>query len=458
VSTISPPTVKEPSLERRFSLLPATALNISNVVGVGPFITIPLILASMNGPQAMLGWIAGALLALCDGMVWSEFGAAWPGSGGSYHFLREAYGPERWGSLMAFLFIWQFILSGPLEIASGMIGFSQYVSYLAPGLSPLQLKGIAAAVGVFAYLCLSRRLTSLSKLTITLWIGAMATLILVPAAGLSHFQARMAFNFPPHAFDFGRGFALGLGSAMLIAIYDYMGYYDVCYIGDEVRDPSRTIPRSIVFCILFTAAAYLSLEIVILGNMPWQQVMASKFVASDYMQLLHGRAAAVGITVLILWTAFASVFALLFGYSRIPYAAARDGYFFAPFARIHPTKHYPHISLTALSAIAVIAAFFPLDAVISALITTRLLVQFIAQILALPLLRKRLKDQQPFRMPLYPLPAILALLGWCFIFVTSGWQYIRFGLLSLLAGIIAFLLHARLRKAWPFNSNLVVPQ
>ncbi|MEO8726659.1 MAG: APC family permease [Acidobacteriaceae bacterium] len=443
-----------PHLRRGFSLLSATALNISNVVGVGPFITIPLILASMQGPQAMLGWIAGALLATCDGMVWSELGAAWPGSGGSYRFLREAYGPDKWGRLMAFLFIWQFIFSGPLEIASGLIGFAQYFSFLAPGLTALDLKLIAAAAGIIAFALLYRSIKGISKLTVTLWIGAMTTLIAVPLAGIGHFSAKLAFSFPPHAFNFGTGFVLGLGSAMLIAIYDYMGYYDICYIGDEVRNPARTIPRSILLCILFTACAYFALEIVIIGVVPWRQAIDSKFIASEYMQMLHGHAAAVVITLLILWTAFASVFALLFGYSRIPYAAARDGYFFSAFAKLHPTKDFPHVSLSVLALMSIGAAFFSLDAVIAALITTRVLVQFLAQIMALPLLRKRLKNELPYRMPLYPLPAVIAFLGWCFVFGSSGWDYIRFGFLTLAAGVAAFLIHARVGHKWPFASPI----
>ena len=445
----------EPHLHRGFTLLQATALNISNVVGVGPFITIPLILATMQGPQAMLGWIAGALLAICDGCVWSELGAAWPGSGGSYRFLREAYGANKWGRLMAFLFIWQFIFSGPLEIGSGLIGFAQYLSFLIPSLTPFDMQLIAAGVGVVAFALLYRRIGAIGKLTVTLWIGATTTLIVVPLAGIRHFSVKLAFSFPPHAFDFSRGFAMGLGSAMLIAIYDYMGYYDVCYIGDEVREPARTIPRSIFLCILFTAIAYLALETVILGNMPWRQAIDSHYIASDYMQMLHGKAAAVVITVLILWTAFASVFALLLGYSRIPFAAARDGYFFSRFARIHPTKDIPHVSLTAISLVAIASAFFPLDAVISTLITTRVLVQFIGQIFALPQLRRRV-DKLPYRMPLYPLPAVIALLGWLYIFATSAARYIVFGLVSLAIGLMVFCVHARVNRTWPFAQSSTI--
>jgi amino acid transporter len=247
------------------------------------------------------------------------------------------------------------------------------------------------------------------------------------------------------------GFFLGLGAASRIGIYDYLGYYDVCYIGDEVRDPARTIPRSILYCILATSVGYLAIETVIIGVVPWQQAMKSQFIVSEFMQQLHGRPAAIAVTAMILWTAFGSVFALLLGYSRIPYAAARDGYFFRPFARVHPTGHFPHVSLLAIGAVAIGAAFFKLEAVISAMMTTRLLVQFIAQIFALPLLRRRLPEsQRPYRMWLYPLPAAAALAGWIYIFVTSGWSYILGGVITLAAGVVVFFVHARQSNTWPF--------
>ncbi|HEV7501141.1 MAG TPA: amino acid permease, partial [Vicinamibacteria bacterium] len=204
----TPPT---PHLTRGFGLLHATALNMTNMVGIGPFITIPLLMAAMGGPQSLLGWLVGALIVVCDGQVWSELGAALPGSGGSYRFLRETYGPQKWGRFMAFLFIWSFVLSGPLEIASGLIGFSQYATYLWPGLANGGNRFVGAGVGILAMILLARRITFLSKLTVTLWAGTVATLVVVLVSGLPHFSAARAFDFPPGAFDFNRGFVLGLG-------------------------------------------------------------------------------------------------------------------------------------------------------------------------------------------------------------------------------------------------------
>jgi APA family basic amino acid/polyamine antiporter len=446
-------TVSNPHLTRGFGLLQATALNITNMVGVGPFITIPLLMATMNGPQAMLGWLTGALIVVADGMIWSELGAALPGSGGTYHFLREAYGRQTWGRLMAFLFIWQFVISGPLEIASGMIGFGNYTAYLWPGLTMRGQQFVAAGIGVVAVILLSRRINFLGKVTVTLWIGTLATMAAVLIVGFPHFNAKLAFDFPPGAFAFQRGFFLGLGGATLVAVYNYMGYYDVCYIGDEVRDPGRVIPRSILYSIAVCAVGYILIHLALIGVVPWREAMNSTFLVSDFMQRLYGRGAAIVITVMILWTAFGSVFALLLGYSRIPYAAANDGYFFRVFGKLHPTKNYPYVSLLVLGAVSIGAAFFKLDQVISALITTRILVQFLGQVFAIPLLRKKFPDSaRPFKMWLYPLPAVIAFFGWAFVFTTSGWGYVGVGILTLAVGVVVFLIRAKLSETWPFRT------
>ncbi len=258
------------SLVRGFGLLQATALNMSNMVGVGPFITIPLIIAAMGGPQCMLGWLLGAVLALCDGLVWSELAAAMPGTGGTYLYLRTAFGGTRWGGILPFLFIWQFILSGPLEIASGYIGFAQYLSYFWRSMGWLGTRAVCVAVGVTLVALLYRRVTAVGRLTVVLWVGMLATVLGIIASGVAHFHRGLAFDFPVGAFTFSRGFAAGLGSAMLIAMYDYMGYYDICYVGDEVREPARTIPRSILYSVVAVAAIYAVMNLSIIAVLPWR--------------------------------------------------------------------------------------------------------------------------------------------------------------------------------------------
>ncbi|PWT95069.1 MAG: amino acid permease, partial [Blastocatellia bacterium] len=258
-------------LLRRFGLVQATALNMSNMIGVGPFITIPLLMSALGGPQAMLGWLVAILIAIPDGMVWSELGAAMPGSGGSYLYLREGYGHQTFGRLLAFLFIWQFIVSGPLEIASGYIGFARYTGYIWHGITSQQTFLVAAAVGIVNILLLYRRITSIGKITVSLWIGTLLTTLAVIVTGVLHFSAARAFDFPPRAFSFSIGFLFGLGAAARIGVYDYLGYYDVCYIGDEVKDPGRTIPRSIIISVIAVALIYFAINLSMIGVVSWRE-------------------------------------------------------------------------------------------------------------------------------------------------------------------------------------------
>jgi amino acid transporter len=445
----------EPLL-RRFGLLQASALNMSNMIGVGPFITIPLLMSALGGPQAMLGWIVAVVIAIADGMVWSELGAAMPGSGGSYVYLREAYGRETFGRLMAFLFIWQFILSGPLEIASGYIGFARYAGYIWKGMTQSQLFLVVIVVGVVNVVLLYRRITSIARITVSLWIGTLLTTLAVIITGAMHFSAARAFDFPPGAFNFSLGFLFGLGAASRIGVYDYLGYYDICYIGDEVQNPERTIPRSIIISIVAVAIIYFAINLSIIGVVPWREFVPSAghpeadFIVSIFMEKIYGTSVATIFTAMVLWTAFGSVFALLLGYSRIPYAAAQDGYFFKIFGRLHPTKKFPYVSLITLGVISIICGFFSLGIVIDALITTRILVQFIGQIFAVMLLRKRTDISRPYRIWLYPLPNIIALIGWIFIFATTDWPVILVGLGTLTLGAIVFLVWSFSIQRWPF--------
>jgi len=454
---ITPPA-EQPHLIRRFGLLSATALNMTNMIGVGPFITIPLLMSALGGPQAMLGWIVALVIVICDGMVWSELGAAMPGSGGSFNYLREAFGREPFGRLMAFLFVWQFVLSGPLEIASGYIGFAQYASYIWTGLTRPGVIALVTVVGLVNIALLYRRINSIAKITISLWIGTLITVLAVIVTGATHFNPSVAFDFPPGAFNFSIGFFLGLGAASRIGIYDYLGYYDVCYIGDEVRDPGRVIPRSILISTAAVAVIYLGINLSIIGVVPWREFVPaeahpeSNFIVSTFMQKIYGTGVATIFTLLVLWTAFGSVFALLLGYSRIPYAAAESGYFFRVFGRLHPTKDFPYVSLLVLGAISIVAGFFSLGTVIDALIVTRILVQFMGQAFGLILLRRQQPDMpRPYRMWLYPLPALVALAGWIFVFATTQVAVIVFGVGVLALGFLAFLLWSWNSKSWPFG-------
>jgi basic amino acid/polyamine antiporter, APA family len=474
---------RAPQLIRGVGLAGATSLNMIDMIGVGPFITIPLMVGAMGGPQAMIGWAFGAVFAACDGLVWAELGAALPGAGGSYHYLSEIYGRHTLGRLVSFLFVWQLSFSAPLSIASGALGLSGYAGYLWPALDrsvaaghlglPLPLLGpleinwqvtngtfIAIAVVAIAVALAYRRITAVGRLSIVLLIVVMGTIAWIVVAGLSHFDPSLAFSFPAGSFIPSRAFFAGLGSAMLIATYDYWGYYNVCFLGGEVRDPGRTIPRAVLLSILLVGCLYVVMNVSVLGVLPWRelerahQAHAGLATIALFMARIHGAWAANLVTALVLWTAFASVFALLLGYSRVPYAAALDGNYFRAFARVHPRHRFPTVSLLALGAVAAACCFLSLADVIAALVVIRIALQFLVQAIGVIVLRIRRPDlPRPFRMWLFPLPAILASLGFVFILFTrhNALREVRYAAVIFVLGLAIYLVRAWRLREWPFS-------
>jgi fructoselysine transporter len=438
-------------LDRALGLTECVALNMNAMVGIGPFIVIPLVIQAMGGPQCLLAWLAGAVLSLLDGLVWAELGAAMPRAGGTYAFLREAYGPGRGGRLMSFLYIWQTLIQAPLVVASGAIGFSQYLTYLVP-LGKYGQKAVSAALVVFLIVLLYRRISAVGLISKFLWIGVVGTMLWMIWGGASHFSARMAFDFPPGAWNWSWLFFAGLGSATVNTIYTYLGYYHICNLGAEIRQPERNIPRAILLSVAGIAALYLAMQTSILGVLPWREAQNSQYIVSTFVERLYGTHAAAFATVMILWIAFASLFTTLLSYSRVPFAAAEDANFFPVFARVHPTKHFPHVSLLFLGAASLaFSVLFRLSSVIKAIIAVRLIVQFISQGVGVMILRRRWPPERlPFKMWLYPWPAVLSILGWAALFYYTGWKFALGGIGVIALGIFTYMIQARYRGLWPF--------
>jgi len=444
-----------------------------DMIGVGPFITLPLLLGAMGGPQAMLGWIFGAVLALCDGLVWAELGAAMPEAGGTYRFLRAIY-PGKLGRFLSFLFVFQLMFSAPLSVASGCIGLSQYAAYLAPSLATHTLRGSFWVVGpgtavailavLVAIVLLYRNLASLRIVSYVLWCTVIAAIGWILVTALFYGHLSLAFDLPPGAFHLSSSFFTGLASAMLIATYDFWGYYNITFLGAEVRDPAKTIPRAILISIVFVAALYLALNVAVLAVVPWRpllvlkdltsrQALISYFIQSAYAP--HFGAAAGAIlgklaAVLVMITAFASIFSLLLGYSRIPFAAARDGNFFRLFGQLHRTLAFPRVSLLYLGGVAILFCFLSLGQVIAALVVLRIVVQFLMQHIGVMVLRHTQPQmRRPFRIWLYPLPPLVALVGFSYILLgRPNYQrelLMAIGVVAL--GVAAYLIRERIAHA-----------
>jgi amino acid transporter len=456
------------SLERRIGLRSAVLFNMLEMIGVGPFITLPLVIAAAGYRLSVWAWVLGAVIAVADGLVWAELGAAFPRAGGSYAFLREIYGPERAGNWLSFLYVWQVSFTAPLSIASGCIGLSSFLAWFWPGMDGAPIAALpalhytsfaAAGACLLVTALLYRNLSSVMRLAWVLFAGVLTAIAGVIVSGFAHAAATGGWHMPASPSLSMPAALSGLAQGTLLATYCYWGYYNICFLGSEVRRPERTIPRAILLSVLFVSAFYVAMNLAALPSMrdAASHVAAGATVrlqlVADIAKSAFGSVAGRLMAALIIWTAFASVFSLLLGYSRVPYAAARDGNYFRFLAAVHPRLQIPHRSLVALGLVAAAFCFFSLAQVITMLVITRILLQFFLQQVGVILLRvQRPELARPFKMPLYPLPPLVAMAG--FVFILANRSH-ALGGLAVAAGIavlgtLIYMLRARRLGQWPF--------
>ena len=310
-------TVKLP---KKFGMLNAISINMSNMVGTGPFITVPAILATMGGPQSLVCWFIGAIIAIADGLVFAELGTTFPSSGGSYNYLRECFGRERLGRLMAWLFVWQFLFSGTLEIATSNVGMALYCGFLFKGLiaHPWAMRALAASFSVVAMILLYRKIRDIARIMLVLWGALLVTSLWVVVVGFIHLQPKLLFDFPPGAFHMNIAFLLGLGNGTMLVMFNYLGYYNICHLGDEVEAPERVIPRAILWSIVIVMFMDLAISVAFTGALPWREMIQPGTVIYDavgsvFMQRMAGFWASQWLTIMVLLTAFASTYSLVLG-------------------------------------------------------------------------------------------------------------------------------------------------
>jgi len=438
---------------------------------VGPFIALPLVIAAAGYRLSVWAWVMGAAIAVADGLVWAELGAAFPRAGGSYAFLREIYGPERAGNWLSFLYVWQLSFSAPLSIASGCIGLAGFLTVFWPGLEAVPFTALpalhysnfaAAAVCLLVTALLYRNISSVARMAWVMFFGVIAAMSGVIVSGFVHASATGGWHMPASP---SLGFASAAGSlaqGTLLATYCYWGYYNITFLGSEVRKPERTIPRAILLSVFIVAGFYIVMNLAALPSVSsathvgQSTALRVQFV-SDIASSAFGRWAGYAIAALIVWTAFASVFSVLLGYSRVPYAAARDGNYFRFLAAVHPKHGIPHRSLIALGLVGFVFCFFTLAQVITMLVVMRIVLQFFLQQAGVMLLRvQRPQLERPFRIPLYPLPPLFAMAGFVFIVVNRSNALSGLAVAAAIAvsGTLIYLIRARSLKQWPFQQPL----
>lgn len=444
-------SAEQPQLERRLGLFQSTVINMIDMVGIGPFVVLSIVIQLMGGPWFLYAWIAGAVLSIIDAMIWSELGAAFPLAGGSFNFLRASYGEKSWGKLFSFLYVWQTMLQAPLVVASGAIGFAHYFGYLVP-LNDLTSRLVSGSIVIILTLLLYRKIETIGKISILLWSGVIFTMLWIIFGGISNGHFFEPLQHINDGFTLNAAFAAALGAASVKTVYSYLGYYNVCHLGGEIKNPSRNIPLSMILSVIGIAVLYIAMNMSVVSVIPWHEAAKSEFVVSTYFETLYGHNAAIIATILILWVAFASLFAVMLGYSRVPYAAAKEGEFFEVFSKVHPTRHFPHIALLGLGITAfVFSLLFKLSQVITAILAMRIVIQFIGQAVGLIILRKKNKTTLPFKMPFYPLPVILAIIIWGFIFISTGKEFMLSGGLVIVSGLIVYLIKSKRKYQWPFT-------
>jgi fructoselysine transporter len=429
-----------PQTNRKINLLQATSINMIDMVGIGPFVVMPFVVSQFQDGLFIWAWIFGAFAALADAMIWSELGAKYPLAGGTYNFHRIAFG-EKGGRLMSFLFVWQTSIQAPLVVASGAIGFAQYLSYIVD-LTTLQQKLVSGGLVILVFFLLYRKIETIGKISVALGTVVILTILWIIISGFTHQQQPVKLLPSGDESFFSYAFFAAIGYGSLKTVYAYLGYYNVCHLGGEIRNPGKNIPRSIFISIAGIACLYLLMNISVMGVIPWQSVKAEdKYLVSSFMEQVHGKQAGIFVTVLILCIALASLFAVVLGYSRVPYAAAADGNFFKVFSKLHPTKKFPYVSLIVLCSVGFLfSLFMKLGDVITSILAMRVIVQFIGQAIGVTLLRKRFGTKDiPFKMWLYPLPVILSIIIWLFLFYSTGW-FALWGSLIAMAGVVVYFI------------------
>ncbi len=436
-------------LARSLNLPQATVLNMIDMVGIGPFITLPIIMVAFPGKFSLLPWLVGAIVALSDGFVWGELGAAWPHAGGSYIFLQKLY-KGRFGHVLAFLYILQTTIHLPLVITSAAIGIVDYAGFIVH-LGFWQGKLIMVGIVMIVVFLLYRKVVDASKIGIVFSVIVVGLLLWTIITGVVGFNSEL-FNENLRTSTAlsniqGMAFWFAIGHYTSKTIYAYLGYYNVCNLGSEIKDPTRNIPKSIIISIVGIAILYLLMQGAVAGSIsPSLIVNENAPVISILFEQVYGKGMAEAATVVLLVVACSSLFALMLGYTRIIYAAAKDKMHFKIFAHLHPTRKFPDYALLIFGGLAIVFCliFRRPSVVFGFIVVTRIFIQFIPQAIGVIGLRiKKRTNELKFKMPWYPVIPVFSILIWTFVFITSGYVYFTSGIIIILIGLLLYYLFFR---------------
>jgi basic amino acid/polyamine antiporter, APA family len=419
----SPPALRSeaPSeLVRELGRWQATAVVVSTIIGTGVFLVAgPIARAAGSFDLFLITWIVGSVIALCGTLCFAELGGAMPAAGGLYCYLTRGLGPV-WG----FMFGWMCaVLGTPAGLATVAAGFARFASYIFPRLdqpwttlhvghfaftlSTAQPLAALVVLAVTALNCLSVRFGGAVQVLLgSLKVGAAAVIVIAAAFATGH-----APEAPSSVTVIHDTSALGaILTAMVPVMWAYNGFQNLGYLGAEIRDPAKNIPRALFYGMLIVGAVYILLDVMYCRVLPFPQVASSGHVASDVVQSLFGRSGAAWLTVVMGISALATLHAVTMAESRITYALARTGLFFGFAARVNARHRSP---TGALLFVGTIGAAIALTGTFEQLFSLYIFAYWIFFALgAVALLRLRATEPdlpRPYRVWGYPWTALLFL-------------------------------------------------
>jgi APA family basic amino acid/polyamine antiporter len=462
---------KEDDKERKIGLLQAVSLNTLMMFGTGPFITIPFCIASSDpaGPQALIGYAIGAMACCCDSFIWAELGALFPYSGGSYIYAQKCLG-EKWGKYVSFLFLWQLLITGPMEIASGFIAVAEYLAYVTQIYTYAHHTLIAFGCCIICTVLLYRDISDVGTVAVILWVGMCCAIAFTLIAGFSHFNEEN-FEIPPIT---NTGTLIwSLGNCAKFGVYDFTGYHDVNFIGKDVKNPQRIIPLAGISTCIIVCIIYFLTYLAVMSYLPWDpkedgfvklvndDSNNAAYIMAIFCQELVNRNFGIFFTFVVIYCIFGSCYSLMLGFAQVPYAAAKSGSFFDVFGHEH-RKGFADYSLLYMGFCTCVFCFVDLETLIEGMLTTMILTMYMSNSLSLVYHRWTQPDcERPYKMPLYPLPVIVQVLMFSFIFLTSdnwifsrGTPLLELGILFLSIGTVVFLIQSKKEEKWPFAKQV----
>lgn len=401
------PPLPETGLRRQIGLWSAIGIVIGTTIGSGIFRSPAGIADKLPGPLPLATiWVAGGLLALCGALSFAELGSMYPRTGGVYAYVKEGF-----GRLPAFLFGWAEITviraAAVGAIATTFADYFLRVTHLLPEEQSRYVAAVAIVLmGTVNILGVKWGTLTINLTTIAKYGGLLFIIIVALALGLPRTGGHFTPTMPAGSFSMS-----AFGLALVSVLWAYDGWGDLSYVGGEVKDPQRNLPRALIGGTIMIVAIYLLANVAYLAVLSVDEIRRSPLVAADVANRVMGRSGEVLVSVLVMFSTFGALTASLFASPRIFFAMAEDGLFFRPVAKVHPKFGTPHVAIGINIVLAVVFVLIRTFEQLADAFVTAIIPFYALAVGAMFVLRHRPGYAPPFRTPGYPIVPLLFVLS-----------------------------------------------